>query len=218
MEMIATDGGHFMRHFKSAIVGIAFCYLGSLQALASSHPAYSCVFTEPFIGIDSFAGRATYKSPEKQWPDLAVTLQTKNGVAVLDGRLLDGKSFHLRIVKGKGSDGMSDMVRPYAGELSGTVVGMTLSGACLKFPDGSVPRLVKGVAENDVLNVREAPMAKGKIVGTVDPRGEVWVLPVASSNGWLRVAIAVYPKDEQGDVNVIEGWVNGKFVGDVGTR
>ena len=197
----------------------AAVFIASLSAAqASAIPSYSCVFTEPFAGVDSFPGGLRYVTPDKAETLAATTFTISGPATVLGGTLTSGKSFTVKIVEQAASDGMSDLMRPYAGTLSGTAVSQTVQGACLKFPDGTTPRPVKKVAAKDKLNVRTKPNAKAKIVNRVGPQAFVWAFPESAVKGWVRVASAVYPRGDSGTITVTTGWVNAKYLGLPGDR
>lgn len=183
------------------------------MAHATAMPSYSCVFTEPFIGMDSFPGGVRYQTPETSENAKRVALTGSTAKPVVSGTLGSGKSFSLLIVKKPGSDGMSDFVRPYTGQLSGLAIGQPLEGACLKYPDGTTPRRVIGVVDTDKLNVRSKPAKGASVVARVGPGGSVWAFPQTTRNGWARVAVAKYPAGEDGNVTVVTGWVRTKFLG-----
>ena len=200
------------------ILSTAMSVVGLSAAQASAIPSYSCVFTEPFVSVDSFPGGLRYVTPEKVETLAATTFTIFGPATVLGGTLASGKGFSVKIIKQAASDGMSELMRPYAGTLSGTAVSLTVHGACLKFPDGTTPRPVKKVAANDKLNVRSKPNAKAKIINRVGPQGFVWAFPESAAKGWVRVATAVYPRGDSGTITISTGWVNAKFLGLPGDR
>jgi uncharacterized membrane protein len=182
-------------------------------AFASALPSYACVFTEPFISIDTFPGGVRYDAMGETLNVGNLSFTIAGFISTVEGVLPDGKLFNLAISPGPAGDGMSELMRPFAGVLTGTAVGNTVNGACLQFPADSLPRLVINVAEDDVLNVRNKPNAKATLVNIVRPGGTVWALVEEMQNGWARVATPSFPKGESGDVTVVEGWVNAKFLG-----
>ena len=204
--------------FRRLLLSAAISIVSLSAAQASAIPSYSCVFTGPFAGVDSFPGGLRYVTPEKVESLAATTFTISGAATVLGGTLASGKDFSVKIIKQAASDGMSELIRPYAGTLSGTAVSLTVQGACLKFPDGTTPRPVKKVAANDKLNVRTKPNSKAKIVNRVGPQGFVWAFPESAVKGWVRVATAVYPRGESGTITVTTGWVNAKFLGLPGDR
>jgi uncharacterized membrane protein len=197
-------------------VWLLFASLGAADA--SAIPSYSCVFTEPFVSLDSFPGGFRYATPDKAETGAVSTFTIVGDTAVLGGTLTSGKSFSVRIQNKAAGDGMSDVIRPYTGTLSGTVAGTAVQGACLKFPDGTTPRPVKNMAAGDKLNVRMKPSAKAKIINRVAPGGMVWAYPESTVKGWARVTTAVFPKGESGMVSITTGWVNARFLGLPGDR
>jgi uncharacterized membrane protein len=186
---------------------------------AAARPSFSCVFTEPFIGIDSYPGGLSYDTPEAVIAATPTTFTVSGETVTLGGNLLDGTSFTLTIRREPGSDGMSDDIYPYAGKLSGTTVNGELNGGCRKMPDGTSPRRVIKVAQDDVLNVRDKPNVKGKVVNQIAPGGVVWAYPEELVNGWARVAALWRSKSAPyAPPEIADGWVNAKFLGDVGEK
>jgi uncharacterized membrane protein len=206
-----------MNAFKTSLC-VGFYVFISNSAMADSMPGYSCQFTEPFISIDAFLGGLMYETPDKSTPVPKPTIKATAKATTIAGTLRKGQAFNLTIVQKPGSDGMSDYIRPFTGTLSGSAVGGKLTGACLKFPPASVPLKVVGVVANDTLNVRAAPNPKAPVVTKVKPNSKVWAFTQKLENGWARVAVANYPKGENGLVTVVGGWVNAKFVGKVGAK
>ncbi len=176
----------------------------------SSTPSFSCWWTEPFDGFELSPEGAIYFSAET--PDFSGTpLTNVKVVKVGSGWNVSGKAgadtITVNITKEEGSDGMSDYTTPYAGLLN-----RQWNGACLKHGNGTVPRDVVGVAENDVLNVRSAPNASARIVTTIGQKGTAWVYPGKPKNGWVKVSARKYSGEESGPVTAVDGWVNGAFV------
>jgi uncharacterized protein YgiM (DUF1202 family) len=196
-----------------SLLSAAALVMTTTGAQATAMPSYSCVFTEPFISVDSFPGGVRYETPEGAQPVAAAILGGSPAKPVLDGKIGGSKSFSLAIVKKPGSDGMSSLMRPYTGTLSGSAVGNALEGACLKYPDGTTPRQVTGVIETDTLNVRTKPSANGAIIARVRPGTSVWAFPETVKNGWARVAVAKFPPGEDGNVTIVTGYVRAKFLG-----
>jgi uncharacterized membrane protein len=187
-------------------------------AHASAIPSYSCVFTEPFVSVDTFPGGFRFATPDRTDMGAISSFTIKGPATELGGKLPSGKTFSVKIVERVAGDGMSDTTRPYAGTLMGATVTGAVEGACLKFPDGTTPRPVKNIKVNDKLNVRAKPNAKSKIVNRVGPRGMVWAFPEPTAKGWARVATAFYPKGDAGLINIVEGWVNASYLGAPGDR
>jgi hypothetical protein len=133
----------------------------------------------------------------------------------MSGHLKDGSAFTLKISKDIGSDGMSEFDYPSVAKLSGAA---SVIGGCVKMPDGTQLRRGVGVADNDQLNLRSQPNAAAKIVGAVDVKGFVWAKAGALKKGWARGTAVLRPKNEQGLITAVEGWVNAKFLGPVEGR
>jgi uncharacterized membrane protein len=174
-------------------------------------PSFWCSFTEPFITV-STARNGIYYDDNDQRVGFALrpVIQKQGADIVLSGRLKDGSEFTLNISKGSGSDGMSEFDYPYVGKLSGAA---SVIGGCVRMPDGTQLRRVVGVAENDLLNLRSQPNASAKTIGAVYAKGLVWAKPAALKKGWVRVSVVLRPKNEQGLITAVEGWVNAKFLG-----
>lgn len=201
-----------LSHQFGLLLGLGMALLAT-PASATALPSYSCVFTEPFISVDVYPGGIRYATPEGASVIADVNFTMPSGVTKLGGMLPSGKAFVLDITKGSASDGMSDMMRPFTGKLSGPAVSRVVQGACLKFPDGTTPRPVKGVSSNDVLNVRTKPTVRSAIVNRLNSRGFVWAFPDNMVGNWARVATAKMPAGESGNVTVVTGWVNARFLG-----
>jgi uncharacterized membrane protein len=186
------------------------------HAQAVSLPSFWCSFTEPFITV-STSRSGIYYDDNDQRVGFArgPTVQKRGAEIVLSGRLRDGSDFMLTISKDSGSDGMSEFDYPYVGKLAGAA---SVIGGCVRMPEGTQMRRVVGVAENDQLNLRSQPNASAKIVGAVYAKSFVWAKPVALKKGWARVAAVLRPKNEQGRITAVEGWVSAKFLGAVGGR
>ena len=186
------------------------------HAHAASLLSFWCNFTEPFITV-STGRNGIYYDDNDQHVGFALrpVLRKQGADFMLSGRLKDGSSFTVKISKGEGSDGMSDFDYPYVGALSGIA---SVNGGCVRMPEGTQMRRVVGVANNDQLNLRNQPNASGKIIGAAYATSFVWAKPGALKKGWARVAAVLHPKDEQGLITSIEGWVNGMFLGAVVTK
>jgi uncharacterized membrane protein len=196
-----------------AVVAWGFWAASTQVVHASAMPSYSCTFTEPFITLESYPGGARFNTPDAQGTVLSPSLDASGAVTQISGIMPDGKTFILRITKEVSGDGMSDMMRPYKGVVTGSYVSAPLRGACLRFPDGTSPRPVKGVLSDDVLNVRSRPTARAKIVGGVASGGTLWAFPEDLVRGWARVAAPAFPKGGAGMVGIVQGWANAKFLG-----
>jgi uncharacterized membrane protein len=183
------------------------------HAQAVSLPSFWCSFTEPFITV-STARNGIYFDDNDQRVGFArrPTVQKNDADIVLSGRLKGGSGFTLTINKDSGSDGMSEFDYPYVGKLSGAA---SVIGGCVRMPEGTQMRRVVDVAKNDQLNLRSQPNASAKIIGAAYAKSFVWAKPVALKKGWARVAAVLRPKNEQGLITFVEGWVNAKFLGAV---
>jgi uncharacterized membrane protein len=183
-------------------------------SFATALPSYNCVFTEPFISLDISPAGVIYGQGDSKEIVQPSGFTIDGPLTVISGKLANQTVFGIAITKEPGSDGMSEFVMPYKGLLETSAYGETkLSGACLKHPDGSRPRPVVNVAENGRLNVRAAANARARIVNHVGSRGSVWAYSETTNRGWVRVSTALYPPNETGQVRVVSGWVNGRFLG-----
>jgi hypothetical protein len=172
------------------------------------------VFTEPFISLDISPAGVIYSDGERKEIVQPTGFTIVGPVTVISSKLADQTVFGIAITKEPGSDGMSEFVMPYKGLLETSTSGnRKLNGACLRHPDGSRSRPVVNVRENERLNVRAAPNVRGRIVNRVGQGVSVWVHPEAAVGGWVRVSTALYPANETGEVRVVSGWVNARFLG-----
>ena len=186
------------------------------HAQAASLPSFWCSFTEPFITVSTGRNGIYYDDNDQHVGFALRPVVRKQGADfMLSGRLKDGSNFTVKISKGSGSDGMSEFDYPYVGTLSGIV---SVNGGCVRMPEGTQMRRVVGVANNDQLNLRNQPNASGKIIGAAYATSFVWAKPGALKKGWARVAAVLHPKDEQGLITAVEGWVNAKFLAAVEGR
>ncbi len=163
------------------------------------------------------ARNGVYYDDNDQHVGLALTpmVQKRGDEIILSGRLKKGSAFTLKISKGEGSDGMSEFDYPYVGKLVGSA---SVMGGCVRMPEGTQLRRVVGVAANDQLNLRSQPHASAKILGAAYAKGFVWAKPGVLKKGWARVAVVLRPKNEQGSITAVEGWVNARFLGTVEGR
>ncbi len=77
---------------------------------------FTALGTEPFWAAKVDGARLTYSTPEDQaGRTIPVTRRNEARVAVIEG-MLDGRLLRLRIGAGPCSDGMSDVVYPFAVE------------------------------------------------------------------------------------------------------
>lgn len=180
---------------------------------AAALPSFWCSFTEPFITVSAARNGIYYDDNDRRVGfALSPKVQRQADEIVLSGRLKDGSNFALTISKGEGSDGMSEFDYPYVGKLVGSA---SVIGGCVRMPEGTRLQRVVGVADNDQLNLRNQPNATAKIIGAAYAKGFVWAKPGVLKKGWARVAVVLRPKDEQGLITTIEGWVNARFLGAV---
>jgi uncharacterized membrane protein len=178
---------------------------------ATALPSFWCSFTEPFITVSTGRNGIYYDDNDQRVGFVTRPLVQKQGAEiVMSGRLKDGSAYTLKISKDIGSDGMSEFDYPYVGKLSGAA---SVIGGCVRMPDGTQLRRVLGVANNDQLNLRSQPNAAAKIIGAAYAKGFVWAQPAAFKKGWARGAAVLRPKDEQGLITAVEGWVNAQFLG-----
>ena len=180
---------------------------------AASLPSFWCSFTEPFITVSTARNGIYYDDNDRRVGfALSPKVQRQADEIVLSGRLKDGSNFALTISKGEGSDGMCEFDYPYVGKLVGSA---SVIGGCVHMPEGTRLQRVVGVADNDQLNLRKQPNASAKIIGAAYAKGFVWAKPGALKMGWARVAVVLRPKNEQGLITAVEGWVNARFLGAV---
>ena len=178
---------------------------------AASLPSFWFSFAEPFITVSTGRNGIYYDDNDQHVGHALTPMVQKHGdEIILSGRLKDGSSFTLKISKGEGSDGMSEFDFPYVGKLVGSA---SVIGGCVHMPEGTRLQRVVGVADNDQLNLRKQPNASAKIIGAAYAKGFVWAKPGALKMGWARVAVVLRPKNEQGLITAVEGWVNARFLG-----
>lgn len=103
---------------------VALAMAGCVAAPASRPAAtpfalperFTALGTEPFWAAKVDGARLTYSTPEDQaGRTISVTRRNKTRVAVVEG-MLGGRPLRLRIGAGPCSDGMSDVVYPFAVE------------------------------------------------------------------------------------------------------
>ncbi len=194
----------------SLVVSIAASF--SQVATAETMPSFTCNFTEPFINIDTARNAIYYSDNDQNQGLVARPLTRKIGANyVVSGVLKDGQSFNVKISKGRGSNGMSDVESHYIGVMSGVY---SVNGGCDKI-DAPIFRKVVGVAQNDTLNMRDAPNVTGKILEKIYPVQTVWLKTEPPKTGWVKVIVVASPKSGQGLTLIKEGWVNGKFLGKI---
>lgn len=203
--------------YRTSVIGALALFATGSAAGATAYPSLSCVFTEPFVAVDVWPGGARLITPE------ATRLATAR---VLGGTMIaptvtltiDGKAVALRIENTPGSDGMSDFVRPLTGYLTGYLLATPQQGACLRYPDGTTPRPVIGVAATSRLNVRDRASPKSRVVGQMEPRGRFWAFPESTVSGWARGAFEKVPLEGTGKIVTAIGWVRVVNLGRPGAR
>ena len=205
-----------MRRFDALIklfAAIFILIVLASHAEAAALSSFWCSFTEPFITV-STARNGIYYDDNDQRIGFALrpVVQKLGANIVLSGHLKNGTDFTLNISKGSGSDGMSEFDYPYVGKLVGSA---SVIGGCVRMQEGTRLQRVVGVADNDQLNLCKQPNASAKIVGAAYAKGFVWAKSGALKKGWARVSVVSRPKDEQGLITAVEGWVNARFLGAV---
>ena len=182
-------------------------------ALAVTTPSYLCKFSEPNSAIYISEGKIK-KDSSRELDDLDISAtEQKDGNIIFHSTAPDGKALMVEISKGEGSDGASAYDWPYLGAINSESSRYSMVGGCLKFPDGATPRQVMGLAKNDRLKLRAKRNSKSAILAVAKLATFVWVYPDQRTKGWTHVATAVYPKDDNGMIKVVDGWVNAKFIG-----
>jgi uncharacterized membrane protein len=184
-------------------------------AKASSTPSFSCIFTEPFVSLlTSPMGSYFINMADK--PQI---LQLKSSKIVQNAHLLvlqaeqPKETFELKVIKGKGGDGMSDRQFPFIGAFQ--FKGNNLEGGCIRFSDGTSPRKIVNVKANDKLNLRESPSNSGKIIASYTSFETLWAFPENAINGWVKVEGLHYPQGENGPVKALKGYVLGQYLGNL---
>ena len=136
--------------------------------------------------------------------------RTGNNVSVKG--TLAGKVFAVAITKVAFTESEPESAVPYSISIiggEGSVNGG--KGGCVRYGDGTVPRVVVGVAVDDVLNIRSQAKASASILSTAYNGEHVWVYPSTVKGGWIKVS-----HFRQGTTAVkgavIDGWVNAKFL------
>lgn len=90
---------------------------------------FTALGTEPFWAAKVDGARLTYSTPQDQaGRTISVTRRDSARVAVIEG-MLDGRPLRLRIGAGPCSDGMSDVVYPFAVERT---EGETIHQGCAR--------------------------------------------------------------------------------------
>ncbi len=174
---------------------------------AQSRPSFECWWTEPFDGFQVSPSGAVYLSSEDGEKALVKIVVRRTGSGfTISGYTAESVLITVKITKDEGNDGMSDYTTEYRGELG------SMSGSCVRYAEGTRPRRVVGVAESDVLNVREKPAASAKVLTSLPPKSSAFVYPGKPSKGWYRVSARKFPPNESGRITVVNGWVNGAFL------
>jgi uncharacterized membrane protein len=204
-----------MWHSRTVLSAIILLGLSGppTAGFATSLPSFQCTFTEPFITILTSPRGIIYEAPDANQSLLATSVDTGSPTTIVKATLADRSTFSLDISKEPGSDGMSEFAFPYTGKLASSAFGMVITGGCLKHANGTSPRRIINVAEVDRLNVRAGPNARARIVNPLRAQSKIWAYPQNPASGWVRVSSVLYPPNESGTVRVIEGWVNGRFLG-----
>lgn len=106
-----------------ALAGCATVPKSATGASFALPERFTALGTEPFWAAKVDGARLTYSTPEDQaGRTISVTRRNEARVAVIEG-MLDGRLLRLRIGTGPCSDGMSDVVYPFAVERSeGTAI------------------------------------------------------------------------------------------------
>lgn len=177
--------------------------------------AFNCVFTEPFSALVVSAEEVSW-APNIADLDIptAVTSATVKSVGKglrIDAVTAQKSKLGVSVSFGKNSGGVGEYTTDYEAKIDGRVD----TGMCVKYPDGSVPRRVVGVADNDTLNIRQAGKATSPAVTTVGPGELVFLLPGSPKAGWVRVAASLFPKSGTGRVAAVTGWAKASFLGPV---
>jgi uncharacterized membrane protein len=99
-----------------ALAGCATVSKSATEAGFALPERFTALGTEPFWAAKVDGARLTYSTPEDQaGRTITVTRQNEARVVVIEGKL-DGRLLRLRIGAGPCSDGMSDVVYPFAVE------------------------------------------------------------------------------------------------------
>lgn len=200
------------RHVWTIIAGIMSV---SAPACATALPSFACSFTEPFIAVQTSPVGVRIATPLNSTLLAPGIFQTDGDKVTFASDTNDASGFKLIIEKDVGSDGMSDFVFPYTGMLSIPNGISNHTGGCVKLADGTTPRSVVNLQNDDRLNVRAAPSPRARIVNTLVQGGVVWAYPESRRGNWVRVSSLVYPRNDQGDVRVVMGWAHGRYLGDL---
>jgi hypothetical protein len=199
------------------IVNIAFSVI-SPPVLAAANPAglpsLLCEFNEgKVIATISTEGLvlAEYSGKPKSYAYLSGNVADPKAQAYTFQTNDTKTKVLINIRRETGTDGVTELEYQLAADFPGG------SGACTEFPQGFVPRHVRGVATNDVLNIRSKATEKSSIVATADVGGWVFVSKSTTSTKgsktkWAKVAVPVVPANESGPIKTVVGFVNNSFV------
>lgn len=136
----------------------------------------------------------------------------KTGSKVSVRGSLAGKNFEMRITNVAFTESEEESTVPYSVSIlggEGSVNGG--KGGCIRYADGTAPRDVIGVADNDVLNIRTKPNSRASVLGTAYPRGRVWIYPRSNAGGWIKASFYRFAESKS-KRGLVTGWVNAKFL------
>jgi uncharacterized membrane protein len=200
------------KHVWTMIAGIVSV---SAPASATALPSFACSFTEPFVSLQTSPVGVHIATQLTSTTLAPAVFQTDGEKVTLASGANDAFSFKLIIVKDAGSDGMSDFAFPYAGTLTIPKGIANQTGGCVKLADGTTPRQVTNLTNDNRLNIRSAPNSRARIINTLAQGGLVWAYPEDRQGNWVRVSSILYPRNDQGDVRVVNGWAHGRYLGDL---
>jgi uncharacterized membrane protein len=167
----------------------------------SGLPSVHCQFTEPFLdAVISPEGLVIEGFGQSMSAFAFQSANTLTGTYRFRSR---GVTHVLEVLPGPGGDGMSDRTFAKVGRLDGQ------EGGCTEHPKGTLPRKVRGVADDDELNIRSRPSASASIVAAVPDGSWIFVKPGAGT--WKRVAVDK-TTGETGPVTSVSGYANAKFL------
>ena len=179
---------------------------------SSARLSFGCSWTEPFDSMEVFQGQVNYSFSGESTEQMLSPRITRTGSKVTVKGSLAGKAFAAVITNVAFAESEPESEVPYSVSIVGGEGSVNRGkGGCIRYADGTEPRGITGVADNDVLNVRTKPRATSALVGSLYNRGRVWVHPASNTNGWLKVSyFAEGTATKKG--RVVDGWVNAKFV------
>jgi uncharacterized protein YgiM (DUF1202 family) len=184
----------------------------SVGAGSGARLSFGCAWTEPFDSMEVFQGQVNYSFSGEPPEQMLSPKVTRTGSKLTVKGSLAGKAFAAVITNVAFTESEPESEVPYSVSIvggEGSVNGG--KGGCIRYADGTEPRGVTAVADNDVLNVRTKPRATAPLVGSLYNRGQVWVYPKSNTNGWLKVSYFVEATGTKKG-RVVDGWVNAKFV------